>query len=91
MLDEYICLKEEKVMVEQERVLVEQEKNRVQMLLHGMHNVMNAYNTASQSVVAPNNPVPNANSAVVAAVPQKCINNKTPPPGRLLCSWLINC
>ncbi|XP_061336655.1 uncharacterized protein LOC133283757 [Gastrolobium bilobum] len=75
MLDEYICLKEQKVMVDRERVLVEQEKNRVQMLLQGMQNVMNAYNS-SRSLPAPNVPVLTAKSA---GVPQPKFINKTPP------------
>ncbi|XP_025633578.1 uncharacterized protein [Arachis hypogaea] len=60
LLDDYVCLKEQKVMVEQERVLVEQEKNRVQMLLNGIQNVMNAFNatTSSRSIVAPSNRTP---------------------------------
>ncbi|MED6167306.1 hypothetical protein PIB30_001730 [Stylosanthes scabra] len=74
MLDEYICLKEQKVMMEQERALIEQEKNRVQMLLNGIQNAMNAYNS--------NAPAQNVNSAVVAALaPQKISNGTPPPPG----------
>ncbi|XP_037492535.1 uncharacterized protein LOC105646662 [Jatropha curcas] len=51
MLNEYICLKEQKVMVDQERVRLEQEKFRVQNLLQGMQDVMNAYNASG---TAPN-------------------------------------
>lgn len=38
MLDEYICLKEQKV-------ILDQEKSRVEKLLQGMQNVMQAYGT----------------------------------------------
>ncbi|XP_020234984.1 uncharacterized protein LOC109814877 [Cajanus cajan] len=72
MLDEYICLKEQKVMLDQDRVLMEQEKNRVQMLLQGMHNVMTAYNASG------NLPLPAAKSAVVA-VPQPTFSYKSHP------------
>ncbi|XP_061343136.1 uncharacterized protein LOC133289255 [Gastrolobium bilobum] len=72
MLDEYICLKEQKVMLDKERVLVEQEKNRVQMLLQGMQNVMTAYN-ASGNLAAP------AAKSAVAVVPQPAFSNKSHP------------
>ncbi|KAG6430655.1 hypothetical protein SASPL_108727 [Salvia splendens] len=42
ILDEYITLKEQKVLVDQE---IEHEKLRVQNLLNGMQEAMNAYNT----------------------------------------------
>ncbi|XP_039013453.1 uncharacterized protein LOC120143113 [Hibiscus syriacus] len=51
MLDEYICLKEQKVLVEQERARLEQEKCRVQSLLQGMQSVMNAYNASATASV----------------------------------------
>lgn len=70
MLDEYICLKEQKVMLDQERVCMEQEKNRVQMFLNGVQNVMNVYN-ASKSI-----PLTNANG-VPAAVPQANLGENT--------------
>ncbi|MED6210800.1 hypothetical protein PIB30_067527 [Stylosanthes scabra] len=73
MLDEYICLKEQKVMMEQERALVEHEKNRVQMLLNGIQNAMNAYHA--------NAPPQNLNSVVVAALAPQKISNGTTPPG----------
>ncbi|QHO53970.1 uncharacterized protein DS421_2g52650 [Arachis hypogaea] len=85
MLDEYVCMKEQKVMVEQERVLVEQEKNRVQMLLNGIQNVMNAFNatTSSRSIVAPSNRTPPPgvsttmqNASTVHSLPQP-INTNT--------------
>lgn len=47
ILNEYICLKEQKVMVDQEKVRLEQEKVRVQDLLNGMQDVMNAYNSTA--------------------------------------------
>ncbi|KAK7373840.1 hypothetical protein VNO80_07260 [Phaseolus coccineus] len=72
MLDEYICLKEQKVMLDQERVVVEQEKNRVQMLLQGMQNVMTAYN-ASGNLSAT---APAAKSAVVATQPMYTLKSQ---------------
>ncbi|KAF3449012.1 hypothetical protein FNV43_RR09736 [Rhamnella rubrinervis] len=62
MLNEYVCLKEQKVMVDQERVRLDQEKCRVQTLLQGMQNVMSAYNASGSP------PTP-AISAAVAAQP----------------------
>ncbi|KAK7256834.1 hypothetical protein RIF29_30362 [Crotalaria pallida] len=73
MLDEYICLKEQKVMLDQERVLVEQEKARVQMLLQGLHNAMSAYNASG------NLPAPPPKPAAAAVVPHT---------GTILCSHL---
>ncbi|KAK6120301.1 hypothetical protein DH2020_045992 [Rehmannia glutinosa] len=59
ILDEYITLKEQKVWVDQERCRLEQEKLRVQNLLSGMQDVMNAYNTTTgNSVVTPPPPLP---------------------------------
>ncbi|KAK2379039.1 hypothetical protein QL285_066881 [Trifolium repens] len=69
MLDEYICLKEQKVMLDQERVYMEQEKNRVQMFLNGVQNVMNVYN-ASKNISLTNAPVLNANAKSAAVPPQ---------------------
>lgn len=71
MLDEYICLKEQKVMLDQERVFMEQEKNRIQNLLHGVQNVMNVY-IASKSISSTNVPVSNAKPVVV---PQSKLGN----------------
>jgi hypothetical protein len=51
ILNDYISLKEQKVILDQERVRLEQEKFRVQNLLHGMQQVMNAYNASGN--VAP--------------------------------------
>ncbi|XP_042055172.1 uncharacterized protein LOC121799772 isoform X1 [Salvia splendens] len=45
ILDEYVTLKEQKVLVDQERQRIEHEKLRVQNLLSGMQEAMNAYNT----------------------------------------------
>ncbi|KAF1883850.1 hypothetical protein Lal_00038342 [Lupinus albus] len=73
MLDEYICLKEQKVMLDQERVLIEQEKTRVQMLLQGMHNVMSAYNASGNLP-----PAPAARSAF-AVVPQPKFSTTSHP------------
>ncbi|KAL1195895.1 hypothetical protein V5N11_027753 [Cardamine amara subsp. amara] len=46
MLNGYVDLKHQKLALEQERVRLDQEKFRVQNLLHGMQNVMNAYNAS---------------------------------------------
>ncbi|KAL8252643.1 hypothetical protein R6Q59_036336 [Mikania micrantha] len=56
MLDEYICLKEQKVLLNQEKNRLEQEKFRVQTLLRGMQDAMNAYTHAPPSapLVRPN-------------------------------------
>ncbi|KAF8397362.1 hypothetical protein HHK36_016275 [Tetracentron sinense] len=45
ILDEYICLKEQKVMLDREMSRMEQEKRRVETLLRGMQDVMHAYNS----------------------------------------------
>ncbi|KAK9290375.1 hypothetical protein L1049_008544 [Liquidambar formosana] len=49
MLDEYICLKEQKVMLDQEKCRLEKEKLRVQTLLQGMQNIMNVYNASAST------------------------------------------
>ncbi|XP_043697583.1 uncharacterized protein LOC122648435, partial [Telopea speciosissima] len=49
ILDEYICLKEQKVMFEQEKRWVEQEKCRVETLMKGMQSVMQAYSSAGNT------------------------------------------
>ncbi|KAI9080096.1 hypothetical protein K1719_037912 [Acacia pycnantha] len=75
MLDEYICLKEQKVILDQERVRMDQEKYRVQMLLQGMQNVMSVYNASGNLPgPAPNLPAPAAKSMA----PQPQIPNKSP-------------
>ncbi|KAJ6331583.1 hypothetical protein OIU76_010043 [Salix suchowensis] len=53
ILNDYICLKEQKVVLDQERVRLEQEKLRVQNLLHGMQQVMNVYNASGNVAPAP--------------------------------------
>ncbi|KAJ8570875.1 hypothetical protein K7X08_037847 [Anisodus acutangulus] len=50
MLDEYICLKEQKVFMEQEKV-------QVQNLLRGMQQVMNGYNASAPNMMPPS-PIP---------------------------------
>ena len=77
MLDEYICLKEQKVVVEQEKARLEQEKCRVQSLLQGMQIVMNTYNA---SATAPVPIIHHANATKSVAVV---------PPGTNLELWLI--
>ncbi|OMO66520.1 hypothetical protein CCACVL1_21101 [Corchorus capsularis] len=77
MLDEYICLKEQKVIVEQEKARVEQEKCRVQTLLQGMQCVMNAYN-ANAAASVPMIPRANVNKSV-AMVPQSNPHAGSPP------------
>ncbi|KAK1437124.1 hypothetical protein QVD17_02909 [Tagetes erecta] len=49
MLDEYICLKEQKVMLDQDKSRLEHDKFRVQTLLRGMQDVMNAYSHGGAS------------------------------------------
>lgn len=61
MLDEYICLKEQKVVLEQEKL-------RVQELLQGLKDVMNAYNTTNASVSSP--PIPGSTSKSMVLLPQ---------------------
>ncbi|XP_057983295.1 uncharacterized protein LOC131168105 [Malania oleifera] len=62
IVDEYICLKEQKVILDQEKLRLEQEKLRVRTLLQGMQDVMNVYN-AGGSIP----PVPPAIPATAAA------------------------
>ncbi|TYH77503.1 hypothetical protein ES332_D04G158400v1 [Gossypium tomentosum] len=77
MLDEYICLKEQKVIVEQEKARLEQEKCRVQSLLQGMQSVMNAYNASATASVPM---IPHANATkTVAVVPQSDPRAGSPP------------
>ncbi|EOY07329.1 DNA double-strand break repair rad50 ATPase, putative isoform 1 [Theobroma cacao] len=80
MLDEYICLKEQKVMLEQEKARLEQEKCRVQTLLQGMQSVMNAYNASATASVPV---IPHATATKsVAVVPQSdpCAGSPSGPP-----------
>ncbi|VVB16486.1 unnamed protein product [Arabis nemorensis] len=65
ILNEYICLKEQKVMVDQEKVRLEQEKIRVQNLLNGMQDVMNAYNSTAP---VPSPVIPSAAPAAAVAI-----------------------
>ncbi|KAI9153694.1 hypothetical protein LWI28_015118 [Acer negundo] len=66
MLNEYICLKEQKVMMEQERARLDQERLRVQSLLHGMQEAMNVYNgSATMPVVQAPSTRPTKSTAVV--------------------------
>ncbi|CAI9761848.1 unnamed protein product [Fraxinus pennsylvanica] len=53
ILDEYIRLKEQKVMLDQGWCRLEQEKSRIQNLLRGMQDVMNAYNVNGDNVTLP--------------------------------------
>lgn len=77
MLNEYICLKEQKVMVDQERFRLEQEKSRVQTLLQGMQAVMNTYN-ASGGLPWPPNFSADATRSAVGAVPKPVLPNSSP-------------
>ncbi|KFK36696.1 hypothetical protein AALP_AA4G157300 [Arabis alpina] len=83
ILNEYICLKEQKVMVDQEKVRLEQEKIRVQSLLNGMQDVMNAYNSTAPAppppVISPAAPVATTSpSNNVGVSPSGCTANNTP-------------
>ncbi|KAF5940878.1 hypothetical protein HYC85_022045 [Camellia sinensis] len=53
ILDEYINLKEQKVMLDQEKSRLDSEKIRVQTLLRGMQDVMNAYNAGGSAAPTP--------------------------------------
>ncbi|XP_028076897.1 uncharacterized protein LOC114278938 [Camellia sinensis] len=53
ILDEYICLKEQKVTLDQEKYCLEKEKIRVQTLLRGMQDVMNGYNAGGSATPPP--------------------------------------
>ncbi|XWS43802.1 hypothetical protein CRYUN_Cryun16bG0135400 [Craigia yunnanensis] len=77
MLDEYICLKEQKLIVEQEKARLEQEKLRVQSLLQGMQSVMGAYNA---NAIAPVPMIHHANAIKSVAMV---------PPGTNLELWLV--
>ncbi|KAK9106425.1 hypothetical protein Syun_022436 [Stephania yunnanensis] len=68
ILDEYITLKEQ-------RVIVEQEKRRVEMLLQGMQDVMQVYNSGGAIASTPSNTGSMPMTAVPAAlVPQTGLN-----------------
>ncbi|XVF76748.1 hypothetical protein PTKIN_Ptkin13bG0291400 [Pterospermum kingtungense] len=79
MLDEYICLKEQKVIVEQEKARLEQEKCRVQSLLQGMQSVMNAYNAAATAPV-PMIPHSTATKSVPGIPPSNPCSGTPPGP-----------
>ncbi|KAL6998386.1 hypothetical protein U1Q18_008512 [Sarracenia purpurea var. burkii] len=70
ILDEYIRLKEQKVMVDQEKGRVEREKIRVQTLLRGMQDVMNAYNVGGGANPLPPSVISSAVAKPAALVPQ---------------------
>ncbi|KAJ6407795.1 hypothetical protein OIU84_011153 [Salix udensis] len=73
ILNDYICLKEQKVVLDQEKVRLEQEKLRVQNLLHGMQQVMNVYNASGNVAPAPPAASPMIQASAtrsVAMVPQ---------------------
>lgn len=76
MLNEYICLKEQKVMVDQERVRLDQEKYRVQTLLQGMQNVMSAYNASG----SPPTPAISAAAQPLVVVPHSLSFTGSPAP-----------
>ncbi|KAK4396166.1 hypothetical protein Sango_1453200 [Sesamum angolense] len=78
ILDEYITLKEQKVWVDQERCRLEQEKLRVQNLLSGMQDVLNAYNATGNNVVTPPPPLPPPTVASGAMVSQTDLAVVTP-------------
>ncbi|KAF8402733.1 hypothetical protein HHK36_010822 [Tetracentron sinense] len=67
ILNEYICLKEQKVMLEQDKSRVEQEKCRVEALLRGMQDAMNSYNSTG-SISPPSMAAVGTNSTVL--IPQ---------------------
>ncbi|XP_073047284.1 uncharacterized protein [Primulina eburnea] len=67
ILDEYITLKEQKLSVNQERCRLEQEKLRVQNLLKGMQDVMNAYNSSVVTLPPPLPQPPAVASRVVVS------------------------
>ncbi|KAK1354627.1 DNA double-strand break repair rad50 ATPase [Heracleum sosnowskyi] len=57
LIDDYIVLKGKKVILDQEKGCVEQENIRVQNLIKGMQDVMNAYNNFGANVAALPQPV----------------------------------
>ncbi|GKE42318.1 hypothetical protein Tco_1469602, partial [Tanacetum coccineum] len=82
MLDEYICLKEQKIIISQDKTRLDHEKLKVQNLLKGMQDVMNTYNDNAPSssalpapVVMPVAPAAAANFPVMSASrPSKLIS-----------------
>ncbi|XP_022145528.1 uncharacterized protein LOC111014956 isoform X2 [Momordica charantia] len=79
MLNEYICLKEQKVILDQERVHLEQEKVRVQTLLQGMQNVMSTYNASGRSPMPSISAAPVKVAAVAQSDPSESPAEITPP------------
>ena len=45
ILDDYMCLKVQKVMLDEQQVEVTQEKNQIHMLRQGIQKAMDVYNT----------------------------------------------
>ncbi|KAL9678838.1 hypothetical protein QQ045_016689 [Rhodiola kirilowii] len=52
IINEYVSMKEQKLAIEMEKRRLEQESFRVQSLLQGLQNVMNAYNASSAPLTA---------------------------------------
>ncbi|XP_022971327.1 uncharacterized protein LOC111470082 [Cucurbita maxima] len=71
MLDEYICLKEQRVILDQERIYLEQEKIRVHTLLQGMQTVMSAYNVSGRSSAPSISAAPDKVAAVSQSGPSE--------------------
>ncbi|KAJ8753852.1 hypothetical protein K2173_000106 [Erythroxylum novogranatense] len=78
ILNEYICLKEQKVMVDQERERLEHEKSRVHNLLQGMQEVMNSYNASG---VAPTPLIQASATSTVTVIPQSNMPFTASPAG----------
>ncbi|KAL9675297.1 hypothetical protein QQ045_003499 [Rhodiola kirilowii] len=82
IIDEYVSMKEQKLVMEMEKRKLEQERIRVQTLLQGMQNVMNAYNASASPVVAAAS-LPDLASAPVSekliyVAPQSDLTNASP-------------
>lgn len=73
-MDDYINLKGQKVMLDQEICRLEHEKYRVQTLLQGMQDVMNAYNVGSNGQnLLQQNLLPSLVSSVTAKSPPQSL------------------
>ncbi|KAL8094243.1 uncharacterized protein LOC141692824 [Apium graveolens] len=68
LIDDYIVLKGKKVILDQEKGCIEQENIRVQNLIKGMQDVMNAYNNFGANAAALPQPVLVNSGAVVPCV-----------------------
>ncbi|XP_019162503.1 PREDICTED: uncharacterized protein LOC109158997 isoform X2 [Ipomoea nil] len=79
LLDEYIRLKEHKLFMDQERRHMEQEKFRLQNLLKGMQDAMNAYNAG----VNHNTPLPLGSSPPVPIGGYSVYNTPTMMPASI--------